>query len=81
MSDGYITADAKPTKPGVYAVRYLHTYTGETEEFVRDGFAWWHGKFKRWGRVSFYSAGARRLMHTAESIYHTKQDLSWKVIS
>ena len=49
MPDAYIASRiARPTKSGVYAVRYLSLYAVTGEKVVRDAYAYWDNASKQW---------------------------------
>lgn len=83
MSNDYIAhAAAKPTRSGVYAVRYIaRAYNDpEDEGHECEAFAYWDNGFKRWARPCLGFNIALNVKKTAQFYYHSRQDLDWKAI-
>lgn len=80
MSSGYVPADHKPTKEGVYKTRVAVSFSHDPEHETQyqDGFSFWDNLRQRWSAQRFTPDAANAHKYTAASRYNVDQTKEWK---
>lgn len=80
MTSGYVPANHKPTKEGVYCTRVAVTFSHDPkrETQYQDGFSWWDQMRQRWSAQRFTRDAANQHKYTSATRYNVDQTKEWK---